>query len=895
MRRFRFWLTGALVALLVAACGGPQPPAETALLTDVDLESAGSAPVADLETLRTAALDPEVEAADVASRQSFNDRSSFEPSAAKRQDPAAGDEPGYIAFAEERTVGSSSYRIRLTDGDSQRNGTLVYEGKHAIESVAVDQNGELMLFTADMGATGLDPFLFDLAGILGKKKAVYALPGASSFDETDVSMSLDGNTFVFGSFDNVSGTTNYIVLFLDRATGAISGRVFNITLGGLPIEQFDPSVSGDGEQVLFVADGPVIQSSFGAQALVRFATDGSSGALVYAGTPVLTTGLGDPSFSFDADAFLFRETFSGTNFVSLIQQSTGSFLDLVVSAQTVNHPHLSADLSGFTFALGGTVRRADLDLAAPSLTFTEIPRAKQFLAFAPYWANPLPPPPPPPPGTVIYEGTTVGAPTFDRPDGLGGTIGPVNYHAFAYTAAETGVYDITSQQDYDGFLLLYRAPFDPSQPLENVVAGNDDRSGNRVSGFRLFLEAGDYVVVTTSCGPEGDPNCGPSAGNFTNTIIPPQPADPDGTPVVQLFSLTQNLLAPSENTAIEWFVSSGTPITCEVDWGDANTETVPCEADPSGVESASHAYAADGNYVITFTATNENGSDEAKAFATVHTDDPTKFDIVVVFANDLLSPSQMAAFQGAAARWSEVIAADLPAGQPGDVPADFSCLGEPPFNGHVDDLVVSAAGIPIDGIGGTLARAGFCVQRQDGTNGTLAPLPLYGAMQFDVADLDDLEIDGGLFSTILHEMGHVLGIGSLWLPNGLVDFEPESANCRSATSFTTPPTFTGTTAVAQFATVGGSGGVPVEDEFGAGTQCSHWDEEALDNELMTGFLNTDANEPLSVITIGSLADLGYAVNLGAADPYTVPSNRLAPASAPTAWDEVLIGIGKARH
>src|SRR5690606_26588261 len=177
----------------------------------------------------------------------------------------------------------------------------------------------------------------------------------------------------------------------------------------------------------------------------------------------------------------------------------------------------------------------------------------------------------------------------------------------------------------------------------------------------------------------------------------------------------QNLLAPGESTTIEWFVSSGTAITCEVDWGDGNVESVACTADPEGVESAGHAYASEGTYVITFTATNANGSDAAKSFPTVHLDDPDNFDIVVVFANDLLSPAQMDAFQDAADRWAEVITSDLPPGQPGDVPADFSCLGEPAFNGFIDDLVVSAAGIVIDGSGGVLARAGFCATRADGT------------------------------------------------------------------------------------------------------------------------------------------------------------------------------------
>ena len=41
----------------------------------------------------------------------------------------------------------------------------------------------------------------------------------------------------------------------------------------------------------------------------------------------------------------------------------------------------------------------------------------------------------------------------------------------------------------------------------------------------------------------------------------------------------------------------------------------------------------------------------------------------------------------------------------------------------------------------------------------------------------------------------------------------------------------------------------------------------------------NATTPLSAITIQALADLGYTVNAGLADPYTLPSPHLAAARA----------------
>ena len=57
---------------------------------------------------------------------------------------------------------------------------------------------------------------------------------------------------------------------------------------------------------------------------------------------------------------------------------------------------------------------------------------------------------------------------------------------------------------------------------------------------------------------------------------------------------------------------------------------------------------------------------------------------------------------------------------------------------------------------------------------------------------------------------------------------------------------------------------------GSGTRDGHWRESTFDTELMTGFTERGPM-PLSVITVGALADLGYTVDRSKADPYTVPS------------------------
>jgi hypothetical protein len=114
-------------------------------------------------------------------------------------------------------------------------------------------------------------------------------------------------------------------------------------------------------------------------------------------------------------------------------------------------------------------------------------------------------------------------------------------------------------------------------------------------------------------------------------------------------------------------------------------------------------------------------------------------------------------------------------------------------------------------------------------------------------------------------MGHVIGIGSLWPRFNLLVNPTQQGQPIVDTHYI------GAGGLAGFDLIGGAtytGGlkVPVENQFGPGTVNSHWRESVLANELMTGFLNSGSN-PLSVLTVRSLEDLGYTVNAAGADPF----------------------------
>jgi hypothetical protein len=222
------------------------------------------------------------------------------------------------------------------------------------------------------------------------------------------------------------------------------------------------------------------------------------------------------------------------------------------------------------------------------------------------------------------------------------------------------------------------------------------------------------------------------------------------------------------------------------------------------------------------------------------------FTIEVRFVGGL-TETQQAAFTAAADRWARMIVGDLPA-----VVVD----GE-----EIDDVVITAQGADIDGPGKILGQAGPTHLRPQAA-GAAALLPAKGVMSFDSADLAKMEAEGTLNDVITHEMGHVLGIGTVWDRKGLLT-GIETDN----------PTFSGALAVAEYHAlrgVQGLGEVPVENTGGPGTRGGHWRETVFTNELMSGFIAAPGN-PLSRITVASLADLGYEVDLDAAEPYGLPN------------------------
>jgi hypothetical protein len=149
--------------------------------------------------------------------------------------------------------------------------------------------------------------------------------------------------------------------------------------------------------------------------------------------------------------------------------------------------------------------------------------------------------------------STAAGPVWNRPDCPTANADPTSlstcvasgkaprFAVHNFTPSCEGPFFLSSEQDYDGFLLLYEGAFDVNNPLQNLVAYNDDyaiQGVNRASAFLVKLKPNTkYFYVNTGF----DNN---SAGDFEQTILGPQgcavaTAVEDASEVPDAYSLSQ--------------------------------------------------------------------------------------------------------------------------------------------------------------------------------------------------------------------------------------------------------------------------------------------------------------------------------------------------------------------
>ena len=244
------------------------------------------------------------------------------------------------------------------------------------------------------------------------------------------------------------------------------------------------------------------------------------------------------------------------------------------------------------------------------------------------------------------------------------------------------------------------------------------------------------------------------------------------------------------------------------------------------------------------------------------------FDIELVFLDDHFTENHKRVIQYAAQRWMSIIRKDLPdytltQGWSGNC-GDHSYII--PAGERIDDLRIYIVGYYDDrGLG--WAQAGILRRT--------SLLTVSGCMGFNLKDAA-LYIE-----TALHEMGHVLGIGTIWYDFGFIqNLSGDDPNADTH--------FNGPLTIAAFNDAGGldylGAKVPTERDG------AHWRVSVFGLELM----DPRMDGPLSKITIQALADLGYSVDVTQADPYTLVLPD-APAAKPSASPELSCGVGVQRE
>ena len=214
------------------------------------------------------------------------------------------------------------------------------------------------------------------------------------------------------------------------------------------------------------------------------------------------------------------------------------------------------------------------------------------------------------------------------------------------------------------------------------------------------------------------------------------------------------------------------------------------------------------------------------------------FDIELVFVDDFTAEEQEL-WHRIARRWESAIQMDFPgytfSGEWSTMCGSHSI--RIPAGEQIDDLRIYIK--KFNGVGGYGSPKLL----------HLSSMPIAGCIGIS-ARIGDFH---NLWKIGLHEIGHVLGIGSSWTNSGMLlrlngDYH-----------------FAGPQAIAAFNRAGGTdyqgAKVPVtRDRF-------HWHRSVLRNEIMSG---GSPFSILSAITLGALSDLGYTVDFSAADPYELP-------------------------
>ena len=246
--------------------------------------------------------------------------------------------------------------------------------------------------------------------------------------------------------------------------------------------------------------------------------------------------------------------------------------------------------------------------------------------------------------------------------------------------------------------------------------------------------------------------------------------------------------------------------------------------------------------------------------------EPARFDIDIVYeSTPTIEEADM--IEEAVAKWESVIVGDLPEFRFFDDVTLDNCGAEPltiKRGENVDDVQLRVDFLDTDEYVYTQT---ICYYRRS----TGLPIVSRIAIDFDrIARFTSARED--VVNWIATAIGQALGKHE-WLYGEIHDLiRNRSAEWRGGTPGADSH-FVGPKAIAAFDAAGGTayrgGKVPLQNDGEYGTD-ARWRASVFGRELMSNTYTLGESHPLSAITVQSFADLGYVVDVEAADAYTLP-------------------------
>mmetsp|Transcript_564 Transcript_564/g.1312 ORF Transcript_564/g.1312 Transcript_564/m.1312 type:complete len:625 (-) Transcript_564:227-2101(-) len=361
---------------------------------------------------------------------------------------------------------------------------------------------------------------------------------------------------------------------------------------------------------------------------------------------------------------------------------------------------------------------------------------------------------------------------------------------------------------------------EPSSPSNATLAPTAVGSSNETMSPSLFNQTDTDTTGPTTNGTTAIPTLSPTATNVSTlepTVVPTlPPREPTSSPT----TVVPSTLSPTkEPTSAPTTLKPTLTPTVAPTTQAPTTKPTEDEGTPSGNE----------NEIVYGLQPN------------CYNQDFSKFNMCL----DLSSASGVVEdwfpmVVSAAQRWEQVIAADRWGPW---APTMFTTISEEFIATErpaepIDDMYLGIIVGKLDGSGGRFAEAGPDRLMSGGRI-------VASSILIDEADLQNV-INNEIFEQLmLHEMGHCLGMGTLWSDG--VHYEGT--------------TYIGANGVKAWNDMGCTGPLPMAKDV------AHWNDDCFTTEVGTHYLKFRQPVHISSVTLGALEDLGYAVNREEEDAY----------------------------